>query len=896
MSSKQRLLSAAAARNTAAFRDKSSAVVSQEDESNQEDLLAKQLAAKRRVALQQMSKNAIADEIADGIVGSGEVFNKNPFEIRKELPRTPEVLPTSANVNPVISSVFSSPTVPALSSLASAAKQSPAREPQLALYTAESSSGGYHETRSFVLAQQSPAANAHAQPSPAHQSAAAAYYAALLNPTPPRVAATPIDMASPLLKEFMPAHSASSNHSIPKFAHSPVTFPASPSRYAGDPFPSSPAARFNLSHGDLKSSSAWGIAQGTPDALTDPDAAQTNAPHSASSASSWLIRRENVQSDVSNLPSPDLAAESSTPWKPCMNNFVFIFLNVSYISSSASSMAASVSLDIANVSFEDETGIDHVSQHTPSHESPKAPHRTAFQQDLITHEPHAELQPLFFGNSKAKVTDSESPSNLPNFDSKISIHTGSSTPSLSAIKRKARPVAINAKLSPLPVFQSKTTAWGVFVNSDADADSVPSTTTSTWTSTSAPSADASDDDADFESAPDHGYSTQQHKAASVLQKSDLDSGPQFQDPHHSSGTNDRAHGNASPSEQWSALVDSATAKSPVSKFNASWCVPSPTRRRSSVTPSILHHGVQPSPFNNPSVFANSPHDSPMDTSSRIDEDVTVNMGYYNPANDVSMRTAKDSPFFSACTDMDISADKEPAEAGQLAHFAGVHDIDQYVQFTRADSSSSAASSVIQQDEMHSASSRSDFCGNSNSSAFSDRNSFVAPSAAAVPRMEFLKELLAVRKKASPATQPPPQFSRIAANGAMASSVLHDAAIKASNFAPSRDVAASKAAAEPSFQDELRKRLSAVKAKTNVGAPTIPQPPLASVGPKGESPYVQKSVGELRKQLLNSKAVLGGAGLATVSHPCEFNEICFIFYNVFIYILQCPLGKQLGVPL
>lgn len=867
MSSKQRSLSAAAARNTAAFRDKapSAAVPQEENESYKEDHLAKALAAKRRIALQQMSKNAIADEIADGIVGSGEVFNKNPFEIRKELPRTPEVLPTSANFNPVISS----PTVPALSSLASAAKQSPAREPQTTLYTAQSSSGGYDGTQSFVPTQQLPATNAHAQPSPAHQSAAAAYYAALLNPTPPRVAATPIDMASPLLKEFVPAHSASSNHSIPKFAPSPVTFPVSPSRYAGDPFPSPPAARFNLSHGDLKSSSAWGNAQGTPEALTYPDAAQTNAPHSASSASSWLIRRENVQSDVSNLPSPDLAAESSTPWKPSMNNFVFIFLILSYVSSSASSMAASVSLDIANVSFEDEAGIDqNVSQHTPSHESLEAPHRTTYQQDAITHELHAELQPLVFGNSKAKVTDSESPSNLPNFDSKISIHTGSSTPSLSAIKRKARPVAINAKLSPLPVFQLKTTAWGVSANSDADADSVPSTTTSTWTSTSAPSADASDDDADFESAPDHGPSTQPHKAAIVLQKSDLDSGPLFQDPHHSSGTNDRAFGVASPSEQWSALVDSATAKSPVSKFNASWCVPSPTRRRSSVTPSVLHHGVQPSPFNNPSVFANSPHDSPMDTSSRIDEDVTVNMGYYNPANDVSMRTAKDSPFFSACTDMDISADKEPPEAGQLAQFAGVHAVDQYVQFTRADSSSSAASSVFQHDEMHSASSRSEFCGNSNSSAFSDRNSFVAPIAAAVPRMEFLKELLAVRKKASPVTQPPPQFSRSAANGAMASSVLHDAAIKASNFAPSRDVAASKAAAEPSFQDELRKRLSAVKAKTNVGALAIPQPSLASVGPKGESPYVQKSVGELRKQLLNSKAVLGGAGLATASHPCE----------------------------
>jgi hypothetical protein len=816
-----------------------------------------------------MSKNAIADEIADGIVGSGEVFNKNPFEIRKELPRTPEVLPTSANVGPAVSS----PVAPALSSLASAAKQLPARKSQTALHTTESSSGGYHETQSFVLALQSPVTNAQTQPSPAHQSAAAAYYAALLNPTPPRVAATPIDMASPLLKEFVPAYSASSNHSIPKFAPSPVAFPASPSRYAGDPFPSSPAARFNMSHGDLKESSAWSIAQGTPDAFTDPDSAQTDAPHSASSASSWLKRREIVQSDVSNLPSPDLAAENSTLWKPSTYDVVFIFLNSSYILPSASSMAASVSLDIANVSFEDETGADPFSQHTPSHNVLEATDRTTYQQDPIIQELHTELQPLFFASSKAKVTDSESPSNLPNLDSKISIHTGSSTPSLSAIKRKARPVAINAKLSPLPVFSSKITAWGVSVNSDADADSVPSTTTSTWTSTSAPSADASDDDdADFESAPDNQPSALQHKAASVLQKSDLESGLGPQDPHLSSGANDRAYGIASPSEQWSALVDTATAKSPVNKFNASWCVPSPTRRRSSVTPSILHHGVQPSPFNNPSVFASSPHDSPMDTSSRIDEDVTVNMGYYNPANDVSMRTAKDSPFLShSVTDMDISADKEPAEAGQLAQFAGVHDIDQYVQFARADSSSSAASSVVQQDELHSASSRSDFCGNSNSSAFSDRNSFVAPSAAAVPRMELLKELLAVRKKASPVTQPSPQFSRIAATGAIASSVLHDAAIKASNFAPSRDVFVSKASAESSLQDELRKRLSAVKAKTHVGGPGILQPPLVSVGSKGESPYVQKSVRELQKQLLNSKAVLGGAGIATVSHPCEFMQ-------------------------
>jgi hypothetical protein len=36
---------------------------------------------------------------------------------------------------------------------------------------------------------------AHAQPSPAHNSAAEAYYATLLNPTSPRVTATAIDMA-----------------------------------------------------------------------------------------------------------------------------------------------------------------------------------------------------------------------------------------------------------------------------------------------------------------------------------------------------------------------------------------------------------------------------------------------------------------------------------------------------------------------------------------------------------------------------------------------------------------------------------------------------------------------------------------------------------------------------
>ena len=547
-------------------------------------------------------------------------------------------------------------------------------------------------------------------------------------------------------------------------------------------------------------------------------------------------------------------------------------------------------MDIGNISFDDDTG-DSNHQQTPSSHSKEAPSRMAFQQNLVPKEPHTESRQSLFESSKAKVTNSESPSNLPRMDSKISIHTGSATPSLSAIKRKAKPAAITAKVSPRLVFKSNAVAWGVSVHSDADTDSVPSTTTSSWTSTSAPSVDASDD-ADSESAPDHSTSIQQRllsferKTPASLKNNDRDANPDFQVSHVAvpSHVEDVASNvMTSPSDQWGSLVDSATAKSPVSKFNASWCAPSPTRRRTSVTPSILHQGVQPSPFNNPALFSNSPVDSSMNLSNRIDEDVTVNMGYYNPVNDVSMRTAKDSPFVSQSpTDMDMSADMERTEGVHLGHFAGVHHVDQHVQFARADSSSSAASSVTQGDDVHSLPSGSNYRRNSNLQAPSDRGSFIAPKAAAPPRMEFLKELLAVRKKASPYPTPSPQFSRLVSNGAIASSVLHEAAIKnASNFAPSRDLASSKDKAAPSFQDELRKRLSAVKASTHVGEVlVIPQPAAANNSSKAESPYVQKSVGELRKQLLSSKAFIGGSGLAATSNSCKCMQLNFIYFPTF----------------
>jgi hypothetical protein len=872
MSSKQRLLSATAAKNSAAFRKV--AVFSKENESIHEDQLAKELAAKRRLALQRMSKNAIADEIADGVAGTGEVFNNNPFEIRKELPRTPEVPPSFVNFSSVQSSPYANFT-----SLASERTLSPAKMLQTTQYATVS-----NETNE--LESQSPLTSAHTQPSPAHQSAAEAYYAAMLNPTPSRVTATAIDMASPLLKEFVPSYAASSTPSIPKFVTSPVSFLLSPSRYAGDPFPSSPAAHFHMSHVDREQSSKLSLSasdsnQGTPDAVMQSAAAHADAPHSAASASSWLKRGGSSQSDASNLPSPDLVAAGSTPWKACTYDTAYFSSKRFLYFSLASSIPATACLDIGNFSFEDDTG-DFNHQQTPSSHASEAPTGMAFQQDPILLVPHTELQPSFFEGSKAKVTDSESPSNLPRMVSKISIHAGSSTPSLSAIKRKAKPVAIAAKMLPQPVFKSNAMAWGVSVNSDADADadSIPSTTTSTWTSSSVPSVNASDDDADFESAPDHWTSSRQHmhaheerKATSFLKDSDRDAGPDFEARHVavlSSTENDASKVTTSPSDQWGTLVDCATAKSPVSKFNASWCVPSPNRRRTSVTPSILHQGVQPSPFNNPAVFANSPHDSSMNSSSRIDEDVTINMGYYNPANDVSMRTAKDSPFVSQSpTDMDISADREPTEAEQLRHFAGVHHVDQYAHFARADSSSSAASSVTQGDAVQLVYSHSEFHRKSNSLVFEDGGSFVASKAAAAPRMELLKELLSVRNRDSSLSTSSPHFSRLASNGAIASSVLHEAAIKnASSFAPSRDSASLKTSAAPNFQDELRKRLSAVKASTHVSeALVIPQPTSANNVSKTESPYVQKSVGELKKQLLSSKTFIG-AGLATKTNSCK----------------------------
>ncbi len=556
----------------------------------------------------------------------------------------------------------------------------------------------------------------------------------------------------------------------------------------------------------------------------------------------------------------------------------------------ASSIPAVVGMDIGDVSFDDDTGgLAPVFQHTPSRLAQASPARSVLQHVEAFPELHVEFQPPLFSGAKAKVTDSESPSSLPRLDSKIAIHAGAATPSLSAIKRKARPVAISTKASPPSVFKSNAAAWGVTVNSNSDANSVSSTTTSTWTSSSVPSVTASDSDADSESAPDPQSSAQQrmnafkNKVASDLRVGDNIAGPIFQLANDVALTSDTEDGDsnvvASPPEQWGTLVDAATAKSPVSKFNASWCVPSPTRRRTSVTPSVLHHGVQPSPFNNPALFASSPHDSSMETTGRIDEDVTVNMGYYNPANDVSMRTAKDSPFESQSpTDMDISADREPVGSAQLKQFAGVHHVDQYLQFARADSSSSAASSVTHDDGMHAAS----------------YGGFVAPSAASAPRMEVLKELLAAaRKKVSPLLQSSPQLSRIVSNGSLASSVLHEAAIKASNFAPSREATSSKAATAPNFQDELRKRLSAVKANTSVGGLMIQQPPPANASSKPESPYVQKSVGELRAQLLKSKAVIGGAGLEVKSSTCR------CLFSLFIFVFSClpavPLREAVGRP-
>jgi hypothetical protein len=317
MSSKQRLLSATAARNSVALRDKAPASFAKEHHIMQEDQLAKDLAAKRRFALQQMSKNAIADEIADVIVGTGDVFNNNPFEIRKELPRTPEA-PILALFSPDQSSSYE----PVFSRTASAEKKLPAEVPPTASRAAVINSREDSESHLIASAQHSPLTSSRTQPSPAHQSAAAAYYAALLNPTPPRVTATAIDMASPLLKDYVHSHAAaSSTPSVSKVNRSPVAFPPSPSRYAGDPFPLSPASQFQTSHFDREepvkhSMTAWGSARGTPDAASDPNA-HSNAPNSASSASSWLNRRENSQSDVSNLPSPDLVATGTTPWKAC---------------------------------------------------------------------------------------------------------------------------------------------------------------------------------------------------------------------------------------------------------------------------------------------------------------------------------------------------------------------------------------------------------------------------------------------------------------------------------------------------------------------------------------------------------------------------------------------------
>lgn len=318
MSSKQRLLSAAAAKSSATFKGKASSDFSKTNESSQEDQLAKELAAKRRLALQQMSKNAIADEIADGITGTREVFNKNPFEIRKELPRTPEVAPSFANFN----AVEHFPHVPVSSSFASVEKKSPGNNiSEAVLQKPAANVGEVSESPSIRFAQHSLLTSPRAQPSPAHQSAAQAYYAALLNPTPTRVTATAIDMASPLLKEFGHSYAASPAPSVPKFVHSPVALAASPSRYAGDPFPSSPASHLNVSHVDreeaLKPSFSWGSNEGSPDANTGPATRHTDAPHSASSASSWLVRRESSNSDASNLPSPDLAGAGSTPWKAC---------------------------------------------------------------------------------------------------------------------------------------------------------------------------------------------------------------------------------------------------------------------------------------------------------------------------------------------------------------------------------------------------------------------------------------------------------------------------------------------------------------------------------------------------------------------------------------------------
>lgn len=539
-----------------------------------------------------------------------------------------------------------------------------------------------------------------------------------------------------------------------------------------------------------------------------------------------------------------------------------------------------MSLDIGNVSFEDDQcDPDPVHQRTPSNSSKQTPDHKTFQQDASMPTHHFGSQSELFDGSKAKVTDSESPSNLPRLDSKISIHTGSSTPSLSAIKRKTKNVAMTAKVSPVPVFKSASTAWGVSVNSDVDADSAPSTTTSTWTTTSVPSASASDDDADSQSSPVHLTSAKLRimpfdmTATSFAGHSDRDVGQDIQLSHDAAVTSDCegvSNAMSSPSERWGALVDSATAKSPVSKFNSSWCVPSPTRRRTSVTPSILHHGVQPSPFNNPAVFANSPHDSSMDMSSRIDEDVTVNMGYFNPGNEISMRSTKDSPFVSQSpTDMDISAEKESNGVPQLKPFAGLHDVDRYLSFARADSSSSTASSVVQEDD-----------------------AFVAPRASAVPRMDFLKELLAVRKKASPVVLASSHFSVAASRDNIASSVLHEGAMKASNFAPSRDMNASQVAVAPNFQDELRQRLAAVKGSTHVGPSQTSQHHPADDGPKSESesPYVQKSVAELRKQLLLSKAAFGGSGPSAKPNSCKL----VIFFIVFdCYQVTCRSASQGG---
>ncbi len=311
MPSQQRLLSAVGA-TLAGLREKAPAASSQEKQDLQEVQLEKALAAKRRIALQKMRKNAIADEIVDGTVGTGEVFNKNPFEIRKELPRTPEVPPMLAHISLDQSSSHTS----GFSRLAPAEKLSPFNLSRTASLTTTSYLSDGSMSRTIVSAQQSPLAGSHSEPSPAHQSAAAAYYAALLNPTPPRVIATASDMASPLLKYYVSSHSVSSASSVSKFARSPVAFPPSPSRYAGDPFPSSPAIRFKTEESFKHSSSASGSILNTPDAESSP-VALAYAPNSASSASSWLNRRENSQCDVSNLPSPNVVTVGTTPWKAC---------------------------------------------------------------------------------------------------------------------------------------------------------------------------------------------------------------------------------------------------------------------------------------------------------------------------------------------------------------------------------------------------------------------------------------------------------------------------------------------------------------------------------------------------------------------------------------------------